>query len=150
MHLCLGDAVTAEKELRPGVDALAKIGEASHFSAISLVLSNALYLQGRYDEAEALTRQSEDACRPNDVYSHILWRSIRAKIFARREAFDDAERLAREALELARTSDFLLAHAYALADLAEVLELAGRRDEAAGALAEAIGLYERKGCLWLR
>ncbi len=38
-------------------------------------------------------------------------------------------------------------HAKALADLAEVLELAGRREEAAAALEQALELYERKGNL---
>jgi hypothetical protein len=47
----------------------------------------------------------------------------------------------------AETSDFLLAHADALADLADVLELAGRSDEAARAIEDAIDVYERKGNL---
>jgi tetratricopeptide (TPR) repeat protein len=59
--------------------------------------------------------------------------------------FDEAERLARDAIEYAETTDFLLGHGDALADLAEVLELAGRREEAARALDEAIELYELKG-----
>ena len=41
-------------------------------------------LQGRYDEAEQLTRECEEASRPNDVHSQILWRSIRAKVLARK------------------------------------------------------------------
>ena len=48
---------------------------------------------------------------------------------------------------LAQESDFLPAHADALADLAEVLRLAGREDEARAALEEAIVLYEQKGNL---
>ena len=59
--------------------------------------------------------------------------------------FDEAERLAREAIEYAATTDFLPGHGDALADLAEVLELAGRPEEAARTLEEAIELYERKG-----
>ena len=39
----------------------------------------------------------------------------------------------------------LNSHAYALSDLAEVLALAGKGDEAAGELRRAIGLFERKG-----
>ncbi|MBA3376270.1 MAG: hypothetical protein H0U00_10760 [Actinobacteria bacterium] len=147
VHMWRGDAIAAEHELRPGYDALKEIGEKSHFSSLSHALSNALYLQGRYDEAELVTRECEEACRANDVHSQILWRSIRAKIFARRRAFDHAEQLARDAIELAETSDFLLAHADGLSDLTEVLELAGRREDAARTLADSIGLYERKGNL---
>ena len=46
-----------------------------------------------------------------------------------------------------RRSDFLLAHAEAMADLAEVLELGGRRTEAIDALRGALELDERKGNL---
>jgi len=140
-----GDPVRAESELRPGYDALKKIGEKSHFSSISHALSNALYMQGRDDEAEALTRECEEASRSNDIHSHILWRSTRAKVLARRGDVAAAETLAREAVAFASGSDFLVAHADALADLAEVLEVAGRRDEGVRALRSAIDLHERKG-----
>ena len=140
-----GDPVTAERELRPAYEALKRIGEKSHFSSISHELSDVVYAQGRYDEAESLTRECEAASRANDVHSQILWRAIRAKIFAHRRAFDDAERLAREAIELAEGSDFLPAYADALAAFGEVLTLAGRTEEAKRAVNDAIGLYERKG-----
>jgi DNA-binding SARP family transcriptional activator/tetratricopeptide (TPR) repeat protein len=141
------DPETAERELRPGYEALKKIGERSHFSSIAHELSHVVYALGRYDEAEALTRECEEATRPNDVHSQILWRAIRGKVFARRGEFEEAERLVREAIELAETSDLVPAHADALADLAEVLELAGRPDDAAEAVGSAIALYERKGNL---
>ena len=67
------------------------------------------------------------------------------KVRARANAFDDAEALAREAVSMAARSDFLTAHAEALMDLAEVLELASKPDESAAALEEAIRYYERKG-----
>jgi DNA-binding SARP family transcriptional activator len=140
-----GDATSAEAELRPAYQALGRIGETGHFSTIAHALANAVYRQGRYDEAEQLIEECERASGPNDVHSQVLWRSTRAKVFARRHAFDEAERLAREAVEFAETSDFLPAHADALADLAEVLALMGRPDEAAHALDGAIEIYERKG-----
>jgi DNA-binding SARP family transcriptional activator len=140
-----GDAVAAENELRPAYDALKRIGETSHFSSIAHALANALYLQGRYDEAEELTRECERASRPNDIHSQTLWRSIRAKALARRGELVDARGLGREAVEFAATSDFLLAHADALSDLGEVHEIAGERQEATRALEGAIELYERKG-----
>ena len=64
---------------------------------------------------------------------------------ARRGAFAEAEEFGREAVELAETSDFVPAHGDALADLAEVFELAGRREDAARALEGAVELYEVKG-----
>jgi hypothetical protein len=140
-----GDAASAEAEIRLAYDALGRLGERTNFSTMAHALSNAVYLQGRYDEAERLTEECERAARPNDIHSQILWRSTRAKVFARRQAFDEAERLAREAIEFAESSDFLLAHAAALADLGEVLELMGREEEADRTLIDAAALYERKG-----
>jgi DNA-binding SARP family transcriptional activator/class 3 adenylate cyclase/tetratricopeptide (TPR) repeat protein len=140
-----GDETSAEAELRPAYQALGRFGETSHFSTIAHALANAVYLQGRYEEAEQLAEECERASGPNDIHSQILWRSTRAKIFARRHAFDEAERLACEAVEFAETTDFLLAHAAALTDLAEVLELSGHPEGAAHALEQAIELSERKG-----
>ena len=140
-----GDPVTAERQLRPGYDSLKSIGEKSHFSSLAHALSSAVYLQGRYEEAERLTEECEEAVRSNDIHSHVIWRSTRAKILARRGDFGAAEQLARAAVAFAGTSDFLLAHADAFADLGEVLELAGRREEAAKAHRSAIALHERKG-----
>jgi len=139
------DPAEAERELRPAYDALKRIGEQSHFSSMAHALSNAVYAQGRYEEAEALTQECERASRANDVHSQIAWRSVRAKTLARRGALDEAERLAREAVAFAETSDFLLGHADALTDLAEVLELRGERVATAAALSEAVALHERKG-----
>ncbi len=147
IHVWRGDHEVAESELRHTYESLRALGERSHFSSIAHALANLEYARGRYDDAELLTRECEQASRANDVHSQILWRSIRAKVFARREAFADAERLAREAVAFGEESDFLLARADAHADLAEVLELAGRSDEAADALEGAIDLYEWKGNL---
>jgi hypothetical protein len=65
-------------------------------------------------------------------------------VFAHTGRQTEAETRAREAVELgARTTDITL-HAGALVDLADVLELAGRRNEAGPPLREALALFERK------
>ena len=140
-----GDPDAAEIELRPVYDALKSMGERSHFNSIAGLLAHTVYLQGEYEEAEQLTEECEGASRPNDVHSQILWRSVRAKTLARRQQFDVARALANEAVALAETGDFLLAHADALMDLAEVLSLEGDSGAATSAIEEAVGLYERKG-----
>ena len=141
----LRDPVTAEGYLRPVYEGLKAIGEQSHFCSISTMLAQAVYAQRRYDEAEELSREAERSTRPNDVHSHIIWRGTRAKVLARRGELEAAERMAREAVGYAETSDFLHSHAEALTDLAEVLALAGRREEAAAAIETAIHLHEQKG-----
>ena len=147
VYVWRSDPDAAEQELRPAYDALKGIGERSHFTSLAHGLSDALYLQGRYDETELLTRECEEACRPNDVHSHILWRSIRAKVLARRGEYDAALRLAQESNALAAESDFLPARAGAMEDLSKVLYMAGRTDEARPVLAESVELFERKGNL---
>ena len=108
------------------------------------MLARALCAQGRYAEAEAFTRASEEAARPNDVFANVTWRSVRATVLGRQGKLQAAEAQAREAVGFAAQSDFLDAHGDALVDLAEVLRLMRRPQEARGALEEAARLYEQK------
>jgi tetratricopeptide (TPR) repeat protein len=85
----------------------------------------------------------------DDVVTQTMARQVQAKVLARRGQLDEAASLAREAVVLAGNSDGVIILGYALLDLAEVLELAGRRTEAAEVLHEALALYERKGALAL-
>jgi tetratricopeptide (TPR) repeat protein len=111
----------------------------------AIVLADALLEQRRPAEAEALADQAELWAMQEDIDPQIGRRRIKARVLARRAEFDSAERLAREAVELASGTDYLENEALARADLAEVLELAGRRDEARAELGRALELYEQKG-----
>jgi DNA-binding SARP family transcriptional activator len=143
--LLRADPAAAEHALRPDYEQLTKIGEKSHFSSITTLLAQAVYGQGRHDEAEGLLQEAENASRPNDVHSQIVARATKAKVLALRGELAEAERLAREAVAFAEEGDFLHSHGEALTDLAEILELAGRSEEAAGAIRRAIALHEQKG-----
>ena len=77
----------------------------------------------------------------------MLWRTARAKILARRGELGPAEALAREAVAIGEPTDLLNDQADALLDLAEVLRLAGRAEEARVAALEAAKRFERKGNL---
>ena len=142
--LAAGDPIAAERELRPGHERLRRGGEKSHYSSITVLLAQAMYAQGRYAEAEKLAVEASEAARPNDVHVQTLWRTVRAKALVRRGT-PEAEELAREAIAFIEQSDFLIVHAEALMDLAEILLLAGRLLEAAGSLEESVRLYEQKG-----
>jgi tetratricopeptide (TPR) repeat protein len=144
-ELLIDDPAAAERALRPTLQPLEAIGETSAYSAIVAVLAQAVYRQGRYQEAEELTRVSEEAAHLNDVFAHVTWRPVRAKALARRGELEEAEQLADDAIRFAAESDFLNAHGDALVDLAEVLDIAGRSMEGVSALEAAIGLYEQKG-----
>jgi DNA-binding SARP family transcriptional activator len=143
-ELLVDDAPAAERALRPTLEPLETIGETSAYCAIVALLAEAVYRQGRYQEAEELTRRSERASHLNDVYANIAWRPVRAKALARRGEFDAAEGLMAETLSYAAGSDFLNAHGDALLSHAEVLELAGRPSEAIPAVEQAIALFEQK------
>src|SRR2546425_10783183 len=56
-----------------------------------------------------------------------------------------ADALARESVAIWAERDDLLWHGYALMDLAEVLRLAGRGNEAVPVVEQAVELFERKG-----
>ena len=77
----------------------------------------------------------------------MLWRQARAKVLARRGDPVVAERLAREAVAIGAETEMPENLGNAYSDLAEVLTLACRNDEAQAALQEALALYERKGHL---
>ena len=66
----------------------------------------------------------------DDAITQMLWRQVRAKVLARRGESDEAERLAREAVGVAEATDFLDPQGDVYADLAEVLLLGGRPEEA--------------------
>ncbi len=139
------DPVAAEQELRPGYEALGRLGEKSHFSSVAGLLARAVCAQGRYDEAERLARESEEAARPNDIHSHVLWRTTRSQVLAQRGDLEAAEELGLEAVAFASTTDFLDSHADALMNLAELRLLAGGQEEAVANAEAALLLYEQKG-----
>ena len=111
------------------------------------MLAQALYDQGRYEEAGAQCDVSEAAAPHEDFVTHAMWRGVRAKLLARAGRLEAAEALARDALGLIERTDLLTHQGDALLDLADVLGLAGRTDEAGDAARGALGLYERKGNL---
>jgi class 3 adenylate cyclase/tetratricopeptide (TPR) repeat protein len=147
VELLADDTAAAERELRAACEGTERFGELGYLSSIAPVLVDAVYLQGRNDEALRLSEQwrPERLTVPEDADAQVGWRRVRAKVEARRGDFDEAERLGRGAVAIASGTDFLDLRAHATADLGEVLRLAGRAQESAGALEEAIRLYEEKG-----
>ena len=67
-----------------------------------------------------------------------------ARVHAHRGELAEAERLAREAVAESERTDSLDMQAEALCDLAEVLAAAGRPDDAAAALEQALDRCRRK------
>jgi len=142
-----GDPVAGERGLRRSCELLEQMGERSYLSTHAGWLGQALCALGRYDEAEDWAEKARALGASDDVITQMLWRQVRAKVLAHRGDLEEAERLAREAVALAEETDQLDSHGDALVDLAEVLELARRREEAAAEVEKALALYKRKGNL---
>ena len=103
-----------------------------------------LYALDRLDEADAWAARAAELGASDDAWTQMLSRQARAKVLARRGEHAEAERLAREAVAIGEETDFLNGQGDANADLAEVLLLGGKADEAAAALEQALKRYERK------
>jgi class 3 adenylate cyclase/tetratricopeptide (TPR) repeat protein len=147
IELLAGNPAAAEAELRRGYETLSAIGEVSWLSTVAGILAEAIYVQGRYEEARRFTGISEQAAAADDVYSHVLWRSVRAKVLAREGETAAALRLARAAAALAETTDFLHLRWHEMMSRAETFRLAGRRTDADAAACAAVRVAEEKGNL---
>jgi tetratricopeptide (TPR) repeat protein len=143
--LLAGDPARAEALLRDSLERLQAMGDRSLVSVALPLLAQAVEQQGRADEAYALSLRSEEQASRLDILAQVHWRTVRARVLARREQHEDAERLAREAQTLADSTDWLLGRGGARETLAAVLAAAGREEDAYQARSDAISLYERKG-----
>jgi class 3 adenylate cyclase/tetratricopeptide (TPR) repeat protein len=143
--LTCGDPQGAEATLRAGYERLVEMGEKALLSSTAAMLAEALYEQGRLDEAWTFTQVAEATAAGDDLSAQIAWRTERARLLARRGETREAKRINAEAVRLAARTDWLTGHADALRARAEVLTQAGEPREAAAALREAVVLYERKG-----
>jgi tetratricopeptide (TPR) repeat protein len=145
VEMLAGNPAGAATLLQDSYDSLEAMGETGFLSTIAGFLAQSLLEQEQYDAAERFARRCEEFAAEDDVLSQVLWRSARAKVTARRGEPARAEELAREAVELIKQTEMLNTHADALIDLADVLSLDGRWEEAQARTSDAMRLYERKG-----
>jgi class 3 adenylate cyclase/tetratricopeptide (TPR) repeat protein len=139
------DPAGAERELRAAYEFFAGLGADHILATVAPMLAATLVPQGRLVEAIALTERAEGIAAPDDLDGQVKWRLARSAARVAESEHADAERLAREAVALAETTDSILMHADALAGLGYGLVAAGAADEALGPWSSAIELYEAKG-----
>jgi len=140
-----GDLDEAEHVLRQGHDVLDAAGDVGARCTVDAMLADVLFRLGRSDEAERLAEESRSIAAIDDLDAQPRWRIALARILAARGEHDRAERLAREAVALVEPIDLVTIKADAYAALGEVLARAGRVEETAVAVEQALALYERKG-----
>ncbi|MGH2682757.1 MAG: AAA family ATPase [Actinomycetota bacterium] len=134
-----------ERRMRQGMKTLQAGGETGYLSTSAVWLADALFEQGRYEEALEASRLSEENAAPGDVASQAGWRSVRAKIYAATGRIEEAESLARKAVEISDATDHLNQIGDTRFALAEVLRAVGRTGEAAEAARRGLAAFEQKG-----
>jgi class 3 adenylate cyclase/tetratricopeptide (TPR) repeat protein len=145
VELLGGDLATAEREVKADFEFLARRGETYFLATIAALLARIVREQGRDGEALELSIAAEGAASADDFDAQALWRSVRAPIVARSGDLAQAETLARAAVDLAGRTEAPVLQADTRSELATVLNLAGRIDEALATIGEAIVLYAAKG-----
>ena len=145
VEILAGDPGAAESILRPGVETLREIGELAWMSTVAAILAEAMYAQGRDEEAEQFILVSEEGAGREDVYSQGMLGSVRAKVVARRGESIEAERLGREAVAVAESTDFLFLRAFTLTSLAEVMTLGRETERVEDVIREALAVSHQKG-----
>jgi tetratricopeptide (TPR) repeat protein len=142
-----GDEERAAAHFRTFCDALEEQGQTAALASFAPDLGRSLCALGRHEEAERLAQFGRQIGNEQDVLTQALWRQTQALVLSSRGDHAEAERLAREALAILEPTDTLMPQGEAFEDLAEVLHEAGRADEAAAALEQAVDRYERKRSL---
>jgi class 3 adenylate cyclase/tetratricopeptide (TPR) repeat protein len=144
LELMAGNAAEAERVLGNGARDLHELGSEQAGRILSSMHAHALYALGRYDEAGRAAAEGWDP-QAQDFASNAICASARAMVAARRGAFEDAEKMARDAIAQIEAGDFINDQADARMALAEVLQLAGRAPEAVEVVQEALDRYRAKG-----
>ena len=144
VELFAGDPAAAAELGAEGCRLLDELGDQGFLSTAAATLAEALYELDRLEEADAWAGRASELGASDDAFTQMPWRQVRAKVLARRGEHAEAERLVGEAIAIGQTTEFLNGQGDAYAALAEVLLLAGKPDEAAAALQQALERYERK------
>jgi DNA-binding SARP family transcriptional activator len=133
----------AEAALRTGVEELAAMSGV--VATTTAMLAQAVYAQGRVEEAGDLCRAIDPGAVADDILTRAVWYGTLAKVLAHEGRGDEAEALAHEAVALVEGTDLLSHRGDAMLDLADVQRTCGRDANADRAITAALALYERKG-----
>jgi class 3 adenylate cyclase len=143
-ELLAGDPGAAAELGAEGCRRLEELDAQAFLSTAAAELAEALYLLDRLEEAAVWADRAAELGADDDMFTELSWRRTKAKLLSRRGDHPGAERLAREAVAIGEATDDLTWQGEAYAGLGEVLLLAGRTDEPAAALEQALERFERK------
>ena len=147
IELMLGRPDAAESALRADFDDLRAMGERNYIATTAALLAEAVFRQGRIEESIELIAFCENATSPTDTLTQAVVRQTKARGLAALGDLVEAERLAREALDMVLGTDGLTSHGDALLTVAQVLAGQRRPDEAMAMAKRSGDCYRVKGHL---
>jgi class 3 adenylate cyclase/tetratricopeptide (TPR) repeat protein len=144
IEMLAGDDAAAERVARQGCDQLYRLGEHSWLSTQSCQLADALYMLGRYEEAEQWALRGLELGSKDDLATQHAGLRVRSRLLARKGDISAAFALAEEVNILSETSDDPRDPGDAALNLAEILYLTGDPARAEEMTQRAIDWYQRK------
>jgi hypothetical protein len=88
----IGDPVAAAEFGAEGFRLHEGLGDPGFLSTAAGTLALAIYALDQLDEADAWARRAEELGSSDDADKEMLWRRVRAKVFARRGEYADGAR----------------------------------------------------------
>ncbi|MEN3285674.1 MAG: hypothetical protein V7607_6814 [Solirubrobacteraceae bacterium] len=145
VRMLAGRPSAAEELLRADVEALTSMSDRRMLATTTAMLAQAVYAQGRLEEAAELCGVAEANEAADDIVTQAIWRGVKARTLACDGECEEAEALARQAVALIAPTDLLSDHGDAMLALAEVLRACSRTDESERAARTGLSLYVKKG-----
>jgi tetratricopeptide (TPR) repeat protein len=140
-----GDLESAEKTLRECCETFERLHDEAALSSVASELAQTLNSLGSTADAARWARLAEERAPVGDVIAQFSWRRVKARLLAEDGRYEDADCVARDAIELAETTDALTEQGETLLGHADVLRLGGRTVEAGRRAEAALALFEQKG-----
>jgi tetratricopeptide (TPR) repeat protein len=145
VELLAGEPGRAEAILSESCAALRGAGDAIWLATNTASLAEAVYRQGRFEEALELSASAVATAPPGHLTSLSQANRVYALALAAVGRVDEATSVIDELLEMLSDTDVLTERGEAAAAAAEVLHRAGRTSEAHVRGEEALRLFEEKG-----
>jgi class 3 adenylate cyclase/tetratricopeptide (TPR) repeat protein len=146
-RLEVGDGAGAEAVLRMSMETMDRLGDVWGHTTAEVHLPRALAAQGREAEAVELTEQlrAADFAFWFDSDTRIQQLHLSALTLRVQGRLPQAEQEARRCVDLAAGKQLTVLHTAALEQLADIVELGGRADDARQVRATALGIHEQVG-----